>query len=71
MKMKKIIYLIKLKKFHKNPKIEENEKELYKAHRVTYNEFEKSLEPHPRKCSQIWQYSPNKNNEVQKLFVVG
>lgn len=65
MKKKKIIYSIKLKKFHKNPRIEENEKELYKAHRVTYNnEFEKSLEPDPRKCSQIWQYPPNKNNEV-------
>jgi len=31
-------------KLHENPRIEENEKQLYKAPRVTYNEFENSLE---------------------------
>jgi len=33
-----------LEKFHENPRIEEIEKQLSKVPRVTYNEFEKSLE---------------------------
>jgi len=34
----------KLEKLHENPRIEENEKKLSKVPRVTYNEFENSLE---------------------------
>jgi len=43
-KWKKISISTKLVKLHENPRIEENEKQLYKAPRVTYNEFENSLE---------------------------
>jgi len=49
----------KIKKLQENPKIEENEKQLSKVPKVTYNEFENALERDPEKCFQIWQYPPN------------
>ena len=49
----------KIEKLHENPNIEENEKQLSKIPKVTYNEFENTLERDPGKRLQIWQYPPN------------
>jgi len=43
----------KLGKLHENPKIEENEKQLSKVPKFTYNEFENALERDPWKRLQI------------------
>jgi len=59
----------KLEKLHNNPKIEENEKQLSKVSRVTYNEFENALERGPGKPPQIWQYSSNQINEVRRAYL--
>jgi len=49
----------KFEKLHENPNIEENEKQLSKVPKVTYNEFENTSERDPGECLQIWQYPPN------------
>jgi len=49
----------KLEKLHHNPKIKENEKQLYKVRKDTYNGFENTLERDLGKCPQIGQYPPN------------
>jgi len=59
MKMKKMHLSSKIEKLHENPNIEENEKQLSKVPKVTYNEFENTLERDPGKRIQIWQYLPN------------
>jgi len=43
----------KIKKLHENPNIE-NKKQLSKVPKVTYNEFENTLERDPEKRIQIW-----------------
>jgi len=43
----------KIKKLHENPKIEENEKQLSKVPKVTYNDFENALERYMGKYLQI------------------
>jgi len=52
------LFVMKIKKIHlrhNNQKIEENEKQLHsKVSKVTYNEFEKTLERDPGKRPQIW-----------------
>jgi len=53
------MYVSKIEKLHENPNIEENEKQLSKVPKVTYNEFENTLERDPGKRLQIWQYPPN------------
>jgi len=42
----------KIEKLHDNPNIEENEKQLSKVPKVTYNEFENTLERDPGKRLQ-------------------
>jgi len=59
----------KLEKLHDNPKIEENEKQLSKVPRVTYNEFENALERDPGKRPQTWQYLPNQIDEVRRTYL--
>jgi len=59
----------KLEKLYDNPKIKENEKQLYKVPRVTYNEFENALERDPGKRSQIGQYPPNQIDEVRMTYL--
>jgi len=59
----------KLEKLHDNPKIEENEKQLSKAPRVIYNEFENASERDPGKRPQICQYPPNKIDEVRRTYL--
>jgi len=59
----------KLEKLHDNPKNEENEKQLFKVPRVTYNEFENSLECDPGKPPQIRQYLPNQIDEVRRIYL--
>jgi len=54
---------------HENPKIEENEKQLSKVPKVTYNEFENVLEGDPGKCIQIWQYPSNQIDEVLMTYL--
>jgi len=54
MKMKKMH--LKIEKLHENPNIEENEKQLSNVPKVTYNEFENTLECDAGKRLQIWQY---------------
>jgi len=54
----------KLEKLYGNPTIKENEKQLYKVPRVTYNEFENTLECDLGKCSEIGQYPPNQIYEI-------
>nr|KYP39172.1 hypothetical protein KK1_039536 [Cajanus cajan] len=63
--------LTELEKFPENPRIEENEKQLSKVHKVTYNEFENSLERDPGKRPQIWQYPPNQTDEVRRAYLRG
>nr|KYP50112.1 Zinc finger MYM-type protein 1 [Cajanus cajan] len=58
-----------LEKFPKNPRIEENDKQLSKVPRVTYNEFENSLERDPGKRPQIWQYPSNQTDEVRRAYL--
>ena len=43
----------KIEKLHENPKIEENERQLSKDPKVTYNEFENDLERDLGKRIQI------------------
>jgi len=59
MKMKKMHLSSKIEKLHKNPNIEENEKQLSKVPKVTYNKFENTLERDLGERFQIWQYPPN------------
>ena len=59
----------KIEKLHDNPNIEENKKQLSKVPKVTYNEFENTLERDPRKRLQIWQYPPNQIDEVQRAYL--
>jgi len=59
----------KIEKLHDNSNIEENEKQLSKIPKVTYNEFENTLERDPRKRLQLWQYSPNQIDEVRKTYL--
>jgi len=51
--MKKMHLSSKIEKLHENPNIEENEKQLSKVPKVTYNEFENTLERDPGKRLQI------------------
>ena len=69
MKMKKMHLSSKIEKLHENPNIEENEKQLSKVPKVTYNEFENTLECDPRKRLQIWQYLPNQIDEVRRAYL--
>jgi len=59
----------KLEKLHDNPKNEENEKQLSKVPRVTYNEFENVLECDLGKRPQIRQYPPNQIDEVRRAYL--
>jgi len=60
MKMKNMhLCQLNLRNFMRIKKIEENERQVYKIPKVTYNEFENALECDPGKRSQIWQYPPN------------
>ena len=69
MKMKKMHLSSKIEKLHENPNIEENEKQLSKVSKVTYNEFENTLEHDPRKRLQIWQYPPNQIDKVRRVYL--
>ena len=57
----------KLEKLYEE--IEENEKQLSKVPKVIYNEFENALERDSGKHHQIWQYSPNPIDEVQRTYL--
>jgi len=51
-----------LEKIYDKPKIKENEKQLYKVPRVTYNKFENTLECDPGIRFQIAHAIPTKSN---------
>jgi len=59
----------KIDKLHENPKIKENEKQLSKVLKITYNEFENALECDSEKRFQIWQYPPNQIDEVRRAYL--
>jgi len=54
----------KLEKCLENPTNEENENQLSKIPRVSYDEFENSLECDVGKHPQIWKYPSNKLDEM-------
>ena len=59
----------KIEKFHENLNIEENEKQLSNVSKVTYNEFENTLECDAGKHLQIWQYPPNQIDELRRTYL--
>jgi len=51
----------KIEKLYENPNIEENEKQLSKVSKVTYNEFENTLERDPGEASSNLTISTKSN----------
>ena len=58
---KKTFTSSKIEKLHENPNIEENEKQLSKVPKVTYNEFENAI---PTKSTER-SFFCNENNQEQ------
>lgn len=50
-------------------KIQHLKKKISKFPRVTYDQFENSLERDPGKRSQIWQYPPDQMDEVRRVYL--
>ncbi|KEH31220.1 hypothetical protein MTR_4g094218 [Medicago truncatula] len=54
---------------HENPRIEENESRPSKINRVDPVDIENSLERDPGKRIAIWQYPPNQNDTIRRVYL--